>query len=173
MLLTGPDGEPNGLPSPSYTVQLPSTIEEAGVPPSEAGCGELERPEEQDNVVISPGDSHPPYSSSPPTSGWHFLGSVSPALYYQPIQPENLVTNLAEGDVVIWHTGLSDDELLDLKGLMVLFASEQVVGVPGDTLSLEHSIVLTAWGRLQRCEKLSGPVVHQFIERFVGKGPSS
>lgn len=165
---------PETTPSPDYTYQLPKTIREAGVLASQAGCSEVETPKDQGSHQVETGEKHPPYSSTPPTSGWYRLGSLTPALYYVPTADnETLVRNMAEGDVIIWHTGLSKGELEDLKGLMVLLKSEQLLGVPGKKLGLEEKIVLTAWGRLQRCEELSGEAIEDFFERFRGQGPLS
>ncbi|MGH2711101.1 MAG: DUF3105 domain-containing protein [Actinomycetota bacterium] len=159
-------------PTLDYTVDIPKAIDEAGVPASEAGCSDIETPPDQGSHQVDLGEGHPAYSSTPPTSGWYTLAGLTPALYYSPIsEPEALVRNMAEGGVVIWHSGLTEQELGDLKGAMVLLESDQLVGLPGDDFGLDQKIVLTAWGHLQRCDEVSGEAIAVFFEQFVGKGP--
>jgi hypothetical protein len=162
---------PHATPSPDYTYELPQSFAEAGVPADEAGCSAVDSPPDQGAHQVEQGENHPPYNSTPPTSGWYSVGALTPALYYVPFDPEVLVRNMAEGDVVIWHSGLSEPELQDLKGVMVLLESEQLVGLPYSKQGLEQKIVLTAWGHIQRCEELSGEVIAEFFDRYVGRGP--
>ena len=164
-------------PAPEKTVRsvdLVTRVDQVGVPPGKAGCSEVEEPKVQPAEVFfgtEEGVTHPPYSSTPPTSGWHYLEPIDEAIYYQPHDPEALVANLAEGDVVVYHTGLTDAARDELIGLFVLFESNFILAVPGDDLGLEDEIVLTAWGKLQRCERLSGEAIESFFYRYRGQGP--
>jgi hypothetical protein len=159
-------------PAPTRTVFLPSRVDQVGVSLDEAGCSEVEEPAIQQSRIIQVDEQHPPYTSTPPTSGPHYLGALSAGIYWVPHDPEAVVANLAEGDVVVWHTGFDTRKEQDqLKGLFVLFKSNEIVAVSGEELGLEQPIVLTAWGKLQECEKFSGEAIADFFEKYRGLGP--
>jgi hypothetical protein len=152
---------------------VPRRLDLIGVPAEEAGCSDVESPPVQKTRIISPDQKHRPYTSTPPTSGAHFLTPLPAAIYYTPHVPEQVVSNLAVGDVVVWHTGVFTTEAKrnHLLGLFLLYRSEELVAVEGGELGLEDPIVLTAWGKLQRCERFSGQAVADFFERYKGRGP--
>jgi hypothetical protein len=157
---------------PGRVVKIPTRFDQIGVPADEAGCSPVRSPKVQPNAVVSSAEpEHPPYSSTPPTSGWHFFDPLPAAGYLLPHDPEAVVANLADGDVAVWHVGLTEEERQDLIGLFVLLKSEYILAVSGEELGLDHKIVLTAWGKLQECEQLSGPVIARFFERYRGLGP--
>jgi hypothetical protein len=166
-----PSGEDRGgalNPGP-----IPRRLDLIGVSREEAGCSDVESPPVQRTRIVVPDQKHPPYSSTPPTSGPHFLSALPAAIYFQPHQPEQVVSNLAQGDVVVWHTGVAttQEKRNQLIGLFLLYRSEELVAVEGSDLGLEDPIVLTAWGKLQRCERFSGEAVADFFERYKGRGP--
>lgn len=166
------DNEPTPERSPLYSVRIPSSSRQVGVPLADAGCSEVTEPELQPSRVLAPEESHPPYSSTPPTSGPHSIGSLNAAIYWIPHEPEAVVANLAEGDVVVWHTGFDTrEEQNELKGLFAHFRSEEILAVPGDPLGLKHPIVLTAWGKLQECQRFSGQAIERFFNEHKGLGP--
>lgn len=157
---------------PGTTAKLPTKIAQIGVPADQAGCSPVRSPEIQPAVEVDGADAkHPPYSSTPPTSGWHLVHPLPPAGYLTPHDPEFVVANLAEGDVAVWHVGLTEKERQDLIGLFVLLKSEYILAVSGEELGLDHKIVLTAWGKLQECEKFSGQAIARFFNRYRGLGP--
>jgi hypothetical protein len=158
--------------APARAVFLPSRADQVGVSLDEAGCSDVEEPAIQQSRIIQVDEQHPPYTSTPPTSGPHYLGALSAGIYWIAHDPEAVVANLAEGDVVVWHTGFDTRKEQDeLKGLFVLFKSNEIVAVSGEDLGLEQPIVLTAWGKLQECEKFSGEAIADFFEKYRGLGP--
>lgn len=175
-LLSGDEAPPEPTPSPTATpspdvsvLPIPQNPSEVGVPLSEAGCGDVEEPRDQ-GLHLATGTEHPGYSSNPPTSGW-YQAPPPPALYYIPIGPEAAVGAMAKGDVIVWHTGLTFPETQLLHGLFIYFEDEAITGTSGEDLRLEDPIVLTAWGKLQRCEKISGEAIATFFETYRGDGP--
>jgi hypothetical protein len=168
-LATGPEDVPE--PTDGIVVELPQSVSEVGVPLAEAGCSGVESPTIQGSRIVNPEEKHVAYSSKPPTSGPHYLGPLDPAIYWIPNDPEAVVSNLAVGDVAVWHTGLTPDQQTELKGLFVLLHSEDILATAGDDLELEDEIVLTAWGKLQRCNRLSGEAIADFFQRYRGGGP--
>ena len=165
-----PTPAPSPTPSPEVSVlPIPQSPSEVGVPLAEAGCTPVEEPRLQ-RLRLTSTDEHPEYSSNPPTSGW-YQGPPPPALYYVPIGPEPAVGAMAKGDVIVWHTGLTYDETQLLHGLFIYFKDEAITGASGEELGLEEPIVLTAWGKLQRCEKISGEAIATFFTTHRGKGP--
>jgi hypothetical protein len=167
-------GDPEVAPTPESIneVFIPSTATEVGVPAGEAGCSDVESPEVQDPYVVQVDEKHDPYTSTPATSGAHYAGPLSPAIYWIEHDPEAIVANLAQGDIVMYHNGYDKREEQDvIKGLFVYFASEEIMAVPGDHLNLDGEIVLTSWGKIQTCEKLSGEAVEQFFFENRGRAP--
>ncbi|HEV3474368.1 MAG TPA: DUF3105 domain-containing protein [Actinomycetota bacterium] len=169
--LTG-GGESEEASGPRFTVPIPTSSRQVGVPIDEAGCTDVREPEIQPSRIIAPEEKHPPYSSVPPTSGPHYVGPLSAAIYWVPNDPEALVANLAQGDIVVYHTGFDEiKEQNELKGLFVYLHSEEILATPGEPLGLKHPIVLTAWGKLQECEQFSGEAIHRFFDKYRGLGP--
>jgi hypothetical protein len=164
--------QPTSERSPLYSVKIPSSSRQVGVPLQDAGCSEVQEPKVQPSQVVVPDEEHEPYSSTPPTSGAHYAVPMSPAIYWAPDDPEAAVANLAVGDVVVWHSGFDTlEEQNEMKGLFVYFRSEDILAVPGDDLGLRGRIVLTAWGKLQVCEEFSGEAIHRFFDEYRGQGP--
>lgn len=167
-----PSASPTPTPSPEVSVvPIPQNPSDVGVPLAEAGCTEVIEPPIQKAVEVGDGEEHPEYSSNPPTSGWHHRSPIPPALYYVPAPPEAMVAAMAKGDVIMWHTGLTYEETQDLHGLFIYFEDEAITGTSGEDLGLKDPIVMTAWGKLQRCEEISGEAIATFFETYRGNGP--
>ncbi len=141
-----------------------------------AECDEVEEFEEQRAVHI---DSQPPpervpYNSDPPTSGQHRGGGTAQwGIHDEPVEPELYVHNLEHGGIVIHHNDHPDD---DLENLEILVDSYPAIGSgPGVILmanpDVESPIVMTAWARMQTCEKYNEKVVRAFIKEHCEQGP--
>ena len=182
-VLSGGEPEPSPSPSPSlspspsptqppvFSFVVPDDPSEVGAPLAEAGCGPVQQPELQKPTEVKPGDKHPPYSSTPPTSGAHYPDGPGGGVFFVPHDPEAVVASMARGDVVVWHTGFSKGMRNDLIGLLTYFESDFLMAQPGDEMKLDHEMVLTAWGHLQECEEFSGEAVEQFFLNYRGRGP--
>lgn len=142
-----------------------------GVAASEAGCGSIERPEEQGRDHIEVGAPHPPYSSSPPTSGPHYETPASTGFYPSPLEPEQVVHNLEHSQIVIWYRPDVSETTLDQIEAIVDQEPLATVAVPYDDIEGSASFVLTAWGASQSCARVSQEVIDDFRRQFQGKGP--
>lgn len=149
------------------------TLNSVGVAAAEAGCGPVEEPEEQGADHIDVGTQHPPYSSNPPTSGPHYATPADAAFYTTAIEAETVVHNLEHGQIVFWYRPDASQELIDQVESIVRQESLASLGVPWPQIEEPYNVVLTAWGALQQCERVSQKVVDDFREEFQGKGPES
>ena len=135
-----------------------------------AGCDPVERPQVQEGSHLL-GDQAPPvpYSSVPPTSGWHRSGRPpDPGAYVEPLPDPALVSVLEQGGVVVAHQpDLSDAVVGALQRLPA--EVDDVVVTPHDRLP--SPITLTAWGVLQRCDEVTAQDVAAFRDEHArGEG---
>ena len=122
-----------------------------------------------------------PYSVVPATSGPHWFGSTTlvglpaPARWgrYDIVLPDEiLIHNLEHGGVIINHN-LTDDVQLTL---LTEFIKGQP-GYPGCILMHPYeeitggTIILTAWGWMQKFETLDNDGMQQFIDSHKNRGP--
>ncbi|CAN5201697.1 hypothetical protein BH23ACT9_BH23ACT9_00720 [soil metagenome] len=98
------------------------------------------------------GDTDPPvpYSSSPPTSGWHSSGAVPEGIFAEPLSEPQQVSVLEAGGVVVTHNGLATDELQALTDAVERQYLDRVVVTPYDAIP-EGSTAFTSWGAVQVC----------------------
>lgn len=142
-----------------------------GAPPPD-GCGEVERPPEQSGGHLI-GDATPPvpYSSTPPTSGWHASGFPERGVHDEAgalSEPEQ-VTILELGGIVITWNGLDAQARAALEELIAPQA-EVVAGTPYGKLP-EGQLAVAAWGVLQRCGAVDTEAIQEFIDEHQGGGP--
>jgi hypothetical protein len=143
-------------------VVLVACSSSGGDPLASADCDPLERPQLQEGSHLL-GDQEPPvpYTSSPPTSGWHTSAPPLPAgAYADPITEPELVRVLEQGDVVLaYDPALPEDRIGQLQRLpssvagLVVTPYEQPMSSP---------LALVAWGVLQRCEDVTAQDVTAF-----------
>jgi len=128
-------------------------------------AADCEPPEEQQLQAGSHllGDQAPPvpYTSSPPTSGWHSSGRpLDPGAYTEPVSEPQQVRVLEQGDVVVaYDPSLPDDDVGQLQ--RIAGEVEGVVVTPYEP-AMPTPITLTAWGVLQRCDTVSAADVAAF-----------
>lgn len=139
----------------------------------EAGCTEVEEHEDEGNEHIEVGADHPPYQTSPPTSGNHWPPDqiADAAFYTAPVENERLVHNMEHGQVVIWYRpDLESDQLDQLEAIQ---NQEPVatITVPFAEIEDPYNVVLSAWTVTQSCEEISQEVIDDFREEFQGRGP--
>lgn len=147
------------------------------------------RPAAGEAVAVMPDVSHVPegtdpgpYNSNPPTSGRHFANPM-PAGFYQeadlemmPPFPEGyLVHSLEHGHVIFWYNCnlLSEEACLELKdqiqSVMDEFNGVKVTAFPWD--SIEHPVVMTSWGRIQRFETFDPREASYFVRTNRNRAP--
>ena len=138
----------------------------------EDGCGEVEHPAEQSGGHLLADATPPvPYSSVPPTSGWHASGFPERGVHGQDDalgEPEQ-VTILELGGVVITWNGLESDEREILERFVAEHA-EVVAATPYDKLP-EGQVALAAWGVLRHCGSVDVEAMRAFVDEHSGGGP--
>lgn len=142
-------GEPGG-----------ATTEAASSAP--VGCGEVERPPVQVSSHLI-GDAEPPapYSSVPPTSGWHSAEAPEPGFAPEPLSDPQVVSALEAGLVVVAvgpGRDLDDPVLEDLadqfRDRMLVTAYEP---------EMPTDVALLTWGALQRCDTIDPAAITPFV----------
>lgn len=181
--------EPNGSPSPvagdvrtsapteaatapaTEFGTAPATESDNAVTASPAGCGPVEHPPVQGGSHLI-GDAKPPgpYSSTPPTSGWHSSGAVEVRIHDEadPIGEPQQVSVLEADGVVITHRDLPPDEQGSLEELVRERYDGKVAVTPYEKLE-RGEIALTAWGALQRCMGLDIDAITGFVEAHAAR----
>ena len=130
-------------------------------PLAAADCDPVERPQLQEGSHLL-GDQEPPvpYTSSPPTSGWHTSGRpLDPGTYLEEVSGPQQVRVLEQGGIVLAHDpSLPPDRIDDLQRL----PSEVDGLVVTPWADAEAPVTLTAWGVLQRCGSVTAADVAAF-----------
>ncbi len=135
--------------------------------------GELIADQGRDHV--KPGDTHPPYNSNPPTSGWHYDVSDKPGVYDSPLPDEELVHSLEHGYVIISYncSTLPEGDCKNLKDRLKTLAERQrlwkLIVVPRP--NLDTQIALTAWRRIDKLNSLDEDRIVRFIDAWRDTGP--
>jgi hypothetical protein len=126
----------------------------------------------QGALHIQRGQSHPPYNSKPPTSGWHYADAVAPwGVSAQPIPDEVQVHNLEHGGIMVQYDCPDGcpEMVSKLEAIVRSYPSKVILapypGIPG------HRIALTAWGRIAYLDEVDEPFIRRFIARFKDQGP--
>lgn len=161
---TGPSEGLSPAPSPSPS---PSTDAAPSTTPTAAMCAKLERPPLQSGSHLI-GDQDPPvpYSSQPPTSGWHSSGhfDVDVRAADDPLSEPDQVSVLEAGGVVVTYGPLPDDAVSEL-GDHVREAHDQTVAVtPYERLDAGE-VVFSSWGVLERCDGVDLAALDRFVRR--------
>jgi hypothetical protein len=117
------------------------------------------------------GDTEPPvpYSSTPPTSGWHASGAI-PIGINELTAPQQ-VSVLESGAVVVTHRGLPAEEQDVLEDLATAAHDGRLAVTPFDALA-DGEVVLAAWGVLQRCDGVDVEAVSAFVETYAAEDPA-
>lgn len=126
------------------------------------------------NTIIAPGEAHPDYNSTPPTSGWHYTVPTHWGIHNDPIPDEIQLSNLAAGGVLIqYRPELAPDTVQRLIDAVKTLRSQRrycrLMLAP--YVGLDAPIVLTAWNRIVEFEEFSLDAVRAFVDTFIEKGP--
>ena len=138
-------------------------------PPVAEGCLAVER-----TTPVPKGGLHKagtiPYADAPPNSGEHSPNTLRNAKRFYSRDdnpaPEQAVHDLEHGLVVAWYDDeLPDDQVAQLQGISQGMGA-RYVAVPWrrSVFPGGRHFVLTAWGKTQRCDRVSPEAIRQFIE---------
>ena len=140
-----------------------------------AGQSELKRVETFPNE----GRAHVPagtqinYGTNPPTSGPHFIHWVNPGFYETSKGRSNLVHSLEHGMIVIYYDQPSAEDLETLKRWTALFTGPWSGIVSVRRAGLGEKLILTAWRRILRLDRLETEAAAAFIDAYRGRGPEN
>ncbi len=127
----------------------------------------------QGNQHIRPGQTHPPYNSDPPTSGWHYDRPLPAGFYEESVPDEQLVHNLEHGHVVIAYdcAKLTDCAVVKsrLSEIVRRFNGWKITVVSRQ--NADAAIALTAWGRIDKLDQYDERRIIAFIEAWRDRGP--
>jgi hypothetical protein len=136
-------------------------------PAAQGPCGPVEELPIQGGTHLV-GDQEPPvpYNSTPPTSGWHSSGAVVLGVHDQPLTEPEQVAVLEQGGVVVTHGELPEQDRAALEELVGGEYAERAALTAYDELE-PGTVVLTAWGLLQRCDGADPGAVRAFIDEHT------
>jgi len=119
---------------------------------------------------IDPNIYHPPYNSTPPTSGWHYPYTVEWGVHDRPIPDEYQVHNLEHGDVIIHYNCPTPcpDLVAQLTNIAKSYP-ERVVLAPYPTM--RSRIALTAWTWIDEFDRFDQRRIVEFIQKHRNQGP--
>ncbi len=153
-----------GLLAGCATSQPPSRT-----PGATAACAAPEFPQLQFGSHLL-GDTEPPvpYSSTPPTSGWHASGAI-PITIAELTEPQQ-VSVLEVGAVVVTHDGLTDADRTALEQHVTNRYSDRVAVSPYEPLD-DAAVVFAGWGVMQRCDALDLAALDVFVDVYAVEDP--
>jgi hypothetical protein len=141
----------------------------SAIPPATAACAAVEFPQVQFGSHLLGGTPPPePYSSTPPTSGWHASGA--PTVGVQPLgdplsEPEQ-VSALEAGAVVVTYHDLPEPERQRLEQHVGERFASRVAVTSYDRLA-SGEVAFAVWGGLQRCQALDLGALDAFVDAFA------
>ena len=170
VLLAGACGEEVPEPSEATAAASPASADRTPAPTrtTTAPSQQWERfPVQPYAAHVSPGDPHPPYNSTPATSGWHYGVVTRWGVYPDAVIPDEvLVHNLEHGGIGI-HFNCPEgcpelvEDLAEIAGRY-----DKVVVSPYP--DMEARIALTAWTYLARLDAFDEERIVGFIEAHMG-----
>ena len=139
-----------------------------GTPSSQPEVGESIALQPADHIPV--GQAHPAYSSSPPTSGWHYADPAPWGVVSQPVADENAIHNLEHGGIWISYNPQKVDPttINQLSSLVRGYPSKVLLSSPPTD---DQAIAVASWGRLMKLDRLDQGQITQFIQRNKNKGP--
>ncbi|OGI95759.1 hypothetical protein A2917_00375 [Candidatus Nomurabacteria bacterium RIFCSPLOWO2_01_FULL_42_17] len=124
--------------------------------------------ENQGQVHIKNGESHPSYNSNPPTSGWHYVLPANWGVYGRPLADEQAIHNLEHGGIWITYKDIDSDTKENLEKITKANGGNIILS-PRD--ANDSKIVLASWTRLEKLDSYDEAKILEFILRNRGKGP--
>ena len=145
------------------------------VPTATEQCDAPEMPALQGGTHLIGGREPPvPYSSTPPTSGWHVSGTFEIAVQPpgDPLTEVEQVSVLEAGGAVVTYNAITDADRAALEqrvserydGRVAVTAYDKIA--PGE-------VTFTGWGVLQRCEGLDLAALDQFVAAYADDEPAT
>lgn len=123
------------------------------------------RQPDQGREHIPDGGSHPPYNSSPPTSGWHYERWASWGIKNEPLPPGRFVHNMEHGGVIL-HYNCPDgcqDEVEQMAE--IVRRTDETILMPNP--DMESRFALTAWNWLLTMDEYDDDLAREFVRNHL------
>lgn len=117
---------------------------------------------------ISPGASHEPYNSNPPTSGNHLASPANWGVYSTPLTDEQAIHNLEHGGIWISYKDIDDQTQAQLETIAKANGGSVILS---PRPSNDAKISLASWGRLEKLENYDEAKILEFIRSNKNKSP--
>lgn len=126
---------------------------------------------DQGRAHIQAGEAHPPYNTTPPTSGWHYEAPAEWGVYDRPVADEVQVHNLEHGGIMIqyWCPDGCATTVESLQVLVERYPSKVILAPYARPL--ENRIALTAWRWVDTFDEFDEARIVDFIARHKDQGP--
>ncbi|MBI4282380.1 MAG: DUF3105 domain-containing protein [Chloroflexi bacterium] len=127
----------------------------------------------QANEVIEAGESHPDYSTNPPTSGWRYdipLEEMTWGVRQEPVENEAQVAYLERGGIMVQYN--CPDGCPEVQQQLERVVNRYPLGVvmvPNP--NMDTTIAVTAWGWKLNLESFDDPKIDGFIRAHIDQGP--
>lgn len=123
--------------------------------------------------LLAPGELHPAYDSTPPTSGPHVLAVVTRD--WVSLDDDQLLSALALGDVVITYGTPKPPDALIAMAQSVAGTFKPSLAATGQAVILSpapgtHGFVGVAWTHILRATRPDDPRLSQFASYWLGRG---
>lgn len=129
-----------------------------------------ERVPSQEAAHVARGESHPPYNSNPPTSGWHWGDGVAgPGIKDQPVPDELVLHSMEHGAAVVWYKDdLSKESIGKIKEAFNSASGKKIMLPRKD---LDVPVALTSWGWILKLQTIDEAKIKEFIEINNDRAP--
>ncbi|MPZ73579.1 MAG: DUF3105 domain-containing protein [Nitriliruptorales bacterium] len=145
-------------------------------PPSATDrCDAVQMPDLQGGEHLI-GDREPPvpYSSTPPTSGWHSSGAFDIAIQpaADPLTEAEQVIVLEAGGVVVTVNNLDGGDQVTLEQRVAERYAGRVAVTSYDKLG-QGEVAFTGWGVVQQCEGVDLEALDAFVAAYADERPAN
>lgn len=119
---------------------------------------------------VKRGESHPEYSTNPPSSGPHWGDGVAGAgIKDEEVPDELLVHSLEHGAAILWYkSDLPLDQVEKLKNIFNKASGKKIM-VPRKNLDVP--VALTSWGWILKLKTIDEAKIIEFIETNNDRAP--
>ncbi len=118
---------------------------------------------------VGESEVHPPYSSNPPTTGWHWVGTAGPGIKGEPVADELVLHSMEHGAAVVWYKqGLPVEDVERIKDAFGKASGKKIM-LPRENLDVP--VALTSWGYLLKLSEIDEDKIKEFIETNNNRAP--
>jgi YVTN family beta-propeller protein len=164
---TGLSGEAFDLPRLGGTPPPAGLFRAAGMLPASAGGPGRAVPVSPHPYLKAVGEPHPPYSTSPPTSGPRLAWMAGWGVHRVPVPLELQAHNLEHGGVALQYN--CPEGCPDLVAKLAALARERDLVLVAPYPWIQGRIALTAWGRIEVLDGFDEARIRSFLDAYAGQ----